>query len=112
MAPTPLFAFLICAFIWLLKFSFLSRMSPRCLCSNSDFITTPLNNKGGCTNGLVLVENTISIGGLDAGGELILKTIGVCHSQLLALGLGENARRAKIDTLGENMEVKLWKSIP
>ena len=30
--------------------------------------------------------------------------------QLSALGLGENAIRAKIDTLGENMEVKLWRS--
>ena len=27
-------------------------------------------------------------------------------------GPGKNARRAKIDILGENMEVKLWKSIP
>ena len=57
-------------------------------------------------------KSRINVPGPGGGGHLILKTIGVCHSQLLALGLGENAKRAKIDTLGENMEVKLWKCIP
>ena len=77
--------------------------------------TVGVYSKGGLfeSGGLIEVlryhiSNSIST----PGGYLILKTIGVCHSQLLALGLGENARRAKIDTLGENMEVKLWKSIP